>query len=74
MTGWRHYQEAGVVAYNKMQHFLGILMMFPLALWSEPVQSSIGVIKKCIGWVYQWLEMRIMNLISMLQLLLVKNH
>lgn len=41
MTGWRHYQEAGVVAYNKMQHFLGILMMFPLALWSEPVQSSI---------------------------------
>lgn len=41
MTGWRHYQEAGVVAFNKRQHYVGLLMMFPLLLWTEPVQSSI---------------------------------
>ncbi|CAI5757932.1 unnamed protein product [Candida verbasci] len=41
MTGWRHFQEAGVVVFNKKQHFLGLLMMFPLSLWAEPVHSSI---------------------------------
>lgn len=41
MTGWRHYQEAGVVAFNKRQHFMGLLMMCPLSLWTEPCQSSI---------------------------------
>ncbi|KAI5953571.1 hypothetical protein KGF54_002943 [Candida jiufengensis] len=41
MTGWRHYQEAGVVAFNKKQHYIGLLMMFPLSLWQEPVKSSI---------------------------------
>ncbi|KAI5966516.1 uncharacterized protein KGF55_000825 [Candida pseudojiufengensis] len=41
MTGWRHYQEAGVVAFNKKEHFTGLLMMFPLSLWQEPVKSSI---------------------------------
>ena len=41
MTGWRHYQEAGVVAFKKSQHYLGLLMMFPLLLWTEPIQSSI---------------------------------
>lgn len=41
MTGWRHYQEAGVVAFKKTQHYVGLLMMFPLLLWTEPVQSSI---------------------------------
>ncbi|KAI5967383.1 hypothetical protein KGF57_000411 [Candida theae] len=41
MTGWRHYQEAGVVAFKKSQHFMGLLMMFPLMLWTEPVHSSI---------------------------------
>ncbi|CAK9438408.1 uncharacterized protein LODBEIA_P26320 [Lodderomyces beijingensis] len=41
MTGWRHHQEAGVVAFNKRTHFMGLLMMCPFSLWSEPVQSSI---------------------------------
>lgn len=41
MVGYRHYQEAGIVAINKSRHFLGILMMFPLAVWKEPVRSSI---------------------------------
>ncbi|KAI5953095.1 hypothetical protein CANMA_005010 [Candida margitis] len=41
MTGWRHYQEAGVVAFNKRQHYLGLLMMLPLSMWTEPIQSSI---------------------------------
>lgn len=41
MTGYRHYQEAGVVMIDKSKHFLGILMMFPLAVWKEPVRSSI---------------------------------
>lgn len=41
MTGWRHHQEAGVVAYNKKQHYLGLLLMFPLCLWTEPINSSV---------------------------------
>ncbi|KAG7660742.1 uncharacterized protein J8A68_005704 [[Candida] subhashii] len=41
MTGWRHFQEAGVVVINKKQHFLGILMTLPLVMWKEPVNSSI---------------------------------
>ncbi|EGW35068.1 uncharacterized protein SPAPADRAFT_69407 [Spathaspora passalidarum NRRL Y-27907] len=41
MTGWRHYQEAGVVAINKRQHYLGLLMTLPLSLWKEPVKSMI---------------------------------
>ncbi|EMG47753.1 MNN15 putative alpha-1 [Candida maltosa Xu316] len=41
MTGWRHFQEAGVVVYDKKKHFLALLMMFPLSLWTEPVQTSI---------------------------------
>lgn len=41
MTGWRHFQEAGVVAIDSYRHFLGILMTLPLALWSDPVKSSI---------------------------------
>jgi len=41
MTGYRHYQEAGVVMIDKSKHFLGILMMFPLSVWKEPVRSSI---------------------------------
>ena len=41
MTGWRHLQEAGVVAINKRDHYLGILMMLPLLLWKDPVKSSI---------------------------------
>lgn len=41
MMGWRHFQEAGVVVINKHDHFLGILMTIPLALWNDPVKSSI---------------------------------
>ena len=41
MTGWRHHQEAGVVALNKKQHYLGLLLMFPLCLWTEPINSSV---------------------------------
>lgn len=41
MTGWRHFQEAGVVAIDSYKHFLGILMTLPLALWNDPVKSSI---------------------------------
>ncbi|RCK55846.1 putative alpha-1,3-mannosyltransferase MNN15 [Candida viswanathii] len=41
MTGWRHHQEAGVVAFNKKQHYLGLLLMFPLCLWTEPINSSV---------------------------------
>ncbi|KAI3406381.2 hypothetical protein KGF56_000862 [Candida oxycetoniae] len=41
MTGWRHHQEAGVVAFNKKLHFMGLLMMFPLSLWTEPIKSSV---------------------------------
>ncbi|RLV94288.1 putative alpha-13-mannosyltransferase MNN15 [Spathaspora sp. JA1] len=41
MTGWRHYQEAGVVVINKRQHYLGVLMTLPLSLWKEPMKSMI---------------------------------
>ncbi|KAK6454024.1 mannosyltransferase [Scheffersomyces xylosifermentans] len=41
LLGWRHSMEAGVVAINKVDHFLGVLMTFPLSLWKEPVQSSV---------------------------------
>lgn len=41
MTGYRHYQEAGVVGINKLDHFTGILMMLPLVTWKEPVKGSI---------------------------------
>lgn len=41
MLGYRHSQEAGIVAINKVSHFVGILMMFPLTIWKEPVKSSI---------------------------------
>lgn len=41
MAGYRHYQEAGVVAIDKVQHLLGVIMTFPLALWREPVSSAI---------------------------------
>ena len=39
--GYRHFQEAGVVAFNKERHFRGLLMLPPLIYWKEPVQSSI---------------------------------
>lgn len=41
MRGWRHFQEAGIVAINKVEHFMGILMTLPLIVWTDPVKSSI---------------------------------
>ncbi|KAL7664187.1 Uncharacterized protein ABC855_g3019 [[Candida] zeylanoides] len=41
MVGWRHLQEAGVVAIDKTRHLLGIAMTLPLTLWKEPISSSI---------------------------------
>ncbi|ODV80923.1 glycosyltransferase family 71 protein [Suhomyces tanzawaensis NRRL Y-17324] len=41
MTGWRHFQEAGVVALQKKDHFLPILMTLPLSYWRDPARSSI---------------------------------
>lgn len=41
MAGYRHYQEAGVVAIDKVAHLLGVMMTFPLSLWKEPVQTAI---------------------------------
>lgn len=39
--GWRHFQEAGVVALNKRKHFGGLMMMLPLAIWREPIKTSV---------------------------------
>lgn len=41
LGGYRHFQEAGVVAFNKERHFRGLLMLPPLIYWKEPIQSSI---------------------------------
>lgn len=41
MAGYRHYQEAGVVAIDKVAHLSGVMMMFPLSLWKEPVGSAV---------------------------------
>lgn len=41
LTGWRHSMEAGIVPIHKTQHFMGLLMTIPLALWVNPVKSSI---------------------------------
>lgn len=41
MRGWRHCQEAGMVLFDKRRHFTALLMLFPLALWDQPVRSLI---------------------------------
>lgn len=41
MTGWRHYQEAGLVVINKKRHFSALFSLFALALWDEPIKSLI---------------------------------
>ena len=41
MAGYRHYQEAGIVAIDKVAHLSGVLMMFPLSLWKEPVGTAV---------------------------------
>lgn len=41
MAGWRHCQEAGLVALDKRRHFRALLALFPLSLWGEPVRSLI---------------------------------
>lgn len=41
MTGWRHFQEAGVVVIDKQKHFVGILASIFLLLWKDPVKSSV---------------------------------
>lgn len=41
MTGWRHFQEAGVVAVDKSKHFLGVALASPLSIWKDPVVSSV---------------------------------
>lgn len=41
LTGWRHFQEAGIVAINKKKHILGSLLTLPLAAWDNPVSSSV---------------------------------
>lgn len=41
MRGWRHMQEAGVVAFNRKRHFKSLLTLIGLSLWVEPIDSSI---------------------------------
>jgi hypothetical protein len=41
MTGWRHFQEAGVIVIDRVKHFSGILAATTLVLWKEPVKASI---------------------------------
>lgn len=41
MRGWRHMQEAGVVAFNRKRHFKSLLTLMALSLWREPIESSI---------------------------------
>lgn len=41
LRGYRHYQEAGVLAIDKSKHYLGILMLLPLGVWKEPVKTSV---------------------------------
>ncbi|OVF08644.1 putative alpha-1,3-mannosyltransferase [Clavispora lusitaniae] len=56
MTGWRHFQEAGLLALDKRRHFGMFLPLFALALWEEPVQSSIWGDKEMY-----WLAMSIVG-------------
>lgn len=41
LRGYRHYQEAGIVAFDKSAHFLSTLMVLPLGVWKDPVKSSV---------------------------------
>lgn len=41
MRGWRHMQEAGVVAFNRKRHFRSLLTLIGISLWLEPIDSSI---------------------------------
>lgn len=41
MTGWRHFQEAGVIVIDRQKHFVGILAAIILLIWKEPVKSSV---------------------------------
>lgn len=56
MRGWRHTQEAGIVLYNRKRHFSALLAILPLALWGEPVKSSIWGDKEMY-----WLAMSIVG-------------
>ncbi|PVH23844.1 hypothetical protein CXQ85_004138 [Candidozyma haemuli] len=56
MRGWRHTQEAGIVMFNRKRHYAANLALLPLALWGEPVKSSIWGDKEMY-----WLAMSIVG-------------
>lgn len=56
MRGWRHTQEAGIVLFNRKKHYAANLAILPLALWGEPVKSSIWGDKEMY-----WLAMSIVG-------------
>lgn len=41
MRGWRHMQEAGIVAFNRKRHFKSLISLFPLSIWKLPIEVSI---------------------------------
>lgn len=41
MVGWRHYQEAGLLAIDKRRHFGMLPTLFALPLWGEIVRALI---------------------------------
>lgn len=41
MVGWRHYQEAGLLAIDKRRHFGMFMALFALPLWGQVVQALV---------------------------------
>lgn len=41
LRGWRHSQEAGLIAFDRKRHFTSLLALLPLLMWKEPVRLSI---------------------------------
>lgn len=41
MVGWRHYQEAGLLAVDKRRHFGMFMALFALPLWGQIVKSLV---------------------------------
>lgn len=52
LRGYRHYQEAGVVVFNKRQHFNSLLMLLPLGIWMEPIKTAVWGDKE-----FYWISM-----------------
>lgn len=41
LSGYRHFQEAGVIVIDKVKHLSGVLMLLSLSIWEEPVRGAI---------------------------------